>query len=373
MGKVLHITCWWPHEQHPSFGVFIKEHVAAAQAAGWQGEVAVLLLLKSKKKWQRSRSTVIQDGILVHVYKLETNLQPLLFNSPFLIKYLALKWLLNIAKRFKPDVIHAHVVYPAGYLGSFVASQMGLPLKLSEHWSGIEKYAQKPLVGNAMHIAYSKADKILPVSQGLADTITTLFPECKNKIQVVPNVVAPCFVYKAKAKSESINITAAMNLGSVKRPDLLIEGIKGLPQQLREKISLTVYGEGPMRAVLERQASEVDFTVVLPGFASKDTLAAALQKSTLFVHASTFETFGVVVAEALCTGTPVVCSILPNLAAQISPAWGITCENTSTAWTAALIQALESNYDYAAIASAHQHTYSQEAIGKQLAAIYSKA
>ena len=64
---------------------------------------------------------------------------------------------------------------------------------------------------------------------------------------------------------------------------------------------LTVVGDGPYRRELEKKYPDVNFV----GKKTGKTLAGYYQKADVFVFPSKTDTFGVVIIEALATGTPV--------------------------------------------------------------------
>jgi alpha-1,6-mannosyltransferase len=76
--------------------------------------------------------------------------------------------------------------------------------------------------------------------------------------------------------------------------------------QRERPLGLVVFGDGPMRRVVEAQARQVA-GVHLAGFVNdRDLIARAVASADAMLHGSAAETYGFVVAEALCSGTPVI-------------------------------------------------------------------
>lgn len=74
----------------------------------------------------------------------------------------------------------------------------------------------------------------------------------------------------------------------------------------RRKAGFVIFGDGPFRRKIEREAAHVP-GVHLTGYVDdRGYIASALASADLFVHGSAAETYGFVVAEAMCAGTPVV-------------------------------------------------------------------
>jgi alpha-1,6-mannosyltransferase len=87
-----------------------------------------------------------------------------------------------------------------------------------------------------------------------------------------------------------------------KRPDIVVEAFRQLPQSLGAK--LVILGQGPQKEQFEALG---DPRIVTPGFITDRTaLARWLASADLYVSAMPNETFGVSVIEAQASGLPVV-------------------------------------------------------------------
>jgi alpha-1,6-mannosyltransferase len=91
-------------------------------------------------------------------------------------------------------------------------------------------------------------------------------------------------------------------LDGEKRPDVVVEAFRKLPEGLNAKIALL--GEGPLR---EEIAALGDPRIILPGYVrSRTELARWLASADIYVSAMADETFGVSIVEAQASGLPVV-------------------------------------------------------------------
>jgi len=89
-----------------------------------------------------------------------------------------------------------------------------------------------------------------------------------------------------------------------KRQHLLLEAARELARE--RPIALLVVGDGPERERLQRQSASLAQVTFLPFVHDRAEYAAMLASVDLLLHASRCETFGFVIAETLCSGTPVV-------------------------------------------------------------------
>jgi len=96
-------------------------------------------------------------------------------------------------------------------------------------------------------------------------------------------------------------------LSKEKRLDIVLDAIAELAPT-EPDLALLVIGTGPAASFFQAQAKKlgIDDRVVFTGFLSDDDLPTAYASSESLVIASTFETQGLVVLEALASGTPVV-------------------------------------------------------------------
>ena len=90
----------------------------------------------------------------------------------------------------------------------------------------------------------------------------------------------------------------------------LLSLLDGFAQAKRQQpLALAIYGDGPLRGLVERKARTVGNVHVAGFSADANHLASVLASSDAFVHGSAAETFGIVIAEAMAAGLPLV---VPN-------------------------------------------------------------
>jgi alpha-1,6-mannosyltransferase len=103
-----------------------------------------------------------------------------------------------------------------------------------------------------------------------------------------------------------------------KRPDIVVDAFRRLPQELGAK--LVVLGQGPQREQFEALG---DPRIITPGFVSdRQTLARWLASSDIYVSAMPNETFGVSVIEAQASSLPVVGVAAGAMLERVLPGMG---------------------------------------------------
>jgi len=91
-------------------------------------------------------------------------------------------------------------------------------------------------------------------------------------------------------------------LDGEKKPDVVVEAFRQLPESLGAK--LVLLGEGPLRSEIAALADE---RIIMPGYVQgRPELARWLASADVYVSGMADETFGVSIVEAQASGLPVV-------------------------------------------------------------------
>src|SRR5215813_15182220 len=130
--RILIIAAWWPSESYPITGIFVKEQVVVLSK---EYDLAVVVpefvSWRDMLKIRRLPKTQIQHVGEIVVYRQYA--VPLLPHSPEAMIYgtyaRAVKQAFQslLSNWGKPDLIHAHVVLPAGWAALGVGKYYSLP------------------------------------------------------------------------------------------------------------------------------------------------------------------------------------------------------------------------------------------------------
>lgn len=284
------------------------------------------------------------------------------------------------AKRHgKPDVIHAHSALYGGLLAHRISEATGIPYVITEHASGYFKnhFNSKQLALARTVFARSSAN--LSVSKNLEKILQERY--CFGGVwKVMPNIVnASFFAQPLDTAQQNSRRKAFINVAQLnpnKRHDLLIEAIAICQSLGRKDLTLTIAGEGGERASLQQRIMNLGLGdhVHLKGMVPRDQVPALLAAHEAFVLASDYETFGVVVAEALAMGMPCVVTNCGGPADILTSEDGCTVETgDAKAIAEAMIKTADRPFDLAERLERRNRCsalFSENAVSQQLASLY---
>jgi glycosyltransferase involved in cell wall biosynthesis len=140
---------------------------------------------------------------------------------------------------------------------------------------------------------------------------------------------------------DRIAVLFSGKLGMRKAPELLIEAVKRLPQETRSRVVLIFLGSGPEQAKLAAAAAcAPGIRTHFAGFQNQSRISPYYHAADLFALPSNYETWGLVVNEALHHGLPCVVTEAVGCAADlIEP--GVTGEIAATGDADSLAAAIE--------------------------------
>lgn len=229
------------------------------------------------------------------------------------------------ARRFRPDVVHAHSPFVSGTLARRLARSARAPLVFTHHTRFADySHYLGPFAGpgrwltDAWLRAYWRGcDAVVAPSGDLADSIRDrLGAATRPTVEVIPTGIDVDGIRAAGAvdprpgagwPADAIVAASLGRLAPEKSPDLLLAAVLRAMDDVA-RLHLLVVGGGPSREALERQAAasphaaRVRFVGPLP----RPEAIAAIGGADLFVFASRSETQGLVLAEALAAGLPAV-------------------------------------------------------------------
>jgi len=373
--NILFITPWFPHQENPIEGIFIKNH---AKAVTLRDRVVVLHLIGARKDipffGHLEKIPTSDHNDEIPIYQLTWKLVPLP-NLTYLLYLISVIRAVRriIADGFKPDILHAHV-YTAGVSTIVISRLFHIPALITEHSSAFIRNLLPQREILKARSAFKRAQYVLPVSMALQKAIQSY--GIQANFQIVSNSVDPDLFYPL-SKTDKSKLKHILFVGSL----LPIKGIPTLIRALhlvirqRDDWRLEIVGEGPLRPELERLASVLGLEnhVRFHGLISTSEVAEHMHRANFLILPSESETFSVVIAEALASGLPVITTRCGGPEELIDDTNGIFVPVGNVEALADAIQWMLDNLEYYSpmtIAKNAVARYGQDAVGKRLHSLY---
>ena len=242
------------------------------------------------------------------------------------------------ARRFHPDVVYAHFLFPAGAAAAFAARRVGARLVLTAHGRDVRNVGAIPGVATATAAAIRRADAVIAVSDFLRGELEAKIPDAQGKVHVIDSGVDLArFRHRDAAplreelgwEGEGPFYLCVGTLDERKNVVRLADAFARL-----DGGSLVFAGDGPLRVELDRRDR-----VLLLGRVSHSRVAALIAASDIVCQPSLIEPFGQAVLEALACERPVVATRIGGPAELLTPETGVLVDPGSVDSIAAGLRA----------------------------------
>lgn len=300
--KVLQLSKFYP----PAHGGI--EAVAGDLSAGLVRRGVQVEVLCANTRWRRQ---IEVDALGVRITRSANyGMVSSISNSPSFLR---------LFRRLYPsaDVLHVHMPDPLAALAVWLA-RPDKPVVLHWHSDVVRQRITRRMYGPLERWLLARADAIIATSRPYADSSTVL-RNVLHKVQVIPIGTsdpiepAPIMVDEVRKRYAGRRIVFALGrMTYYKGYEVLIAAASGLPPG----VVLVIGGGGPalqQYRALAQQAGVAD-RVRFVGPLTAMQVEAHFRAAEVFCLASTVraEAYGVVVAEAMARGLPVVATRIPG-------------------------------------------------------------
>jgi L-malate glycosyltransferase len=201
------------------------------------------------------------------------------------------------------DIIHSHLSYPAGFLGTLLQRNKKIPNVLTEH-SRVTKYFRSWVHKLCVRYALKNSASLVAVSNSLKEEIISL---SNRPLNIITNFVDIGRFELSKTKSEGeLNIGFLGELGSYNKGlDILLKAVSTLKEN---HFALHIGGNGKLLSTYRDLAKQLglEANCKFYGEILPEDVPSFYSKLDLFVLPSHYETFGIVLIEAMACGIPVI-------------------------------------------------------------------
>ncbi len=283
---------------------------------------------------------------------------------------------------FNPDVIHASHIWTLAE----IASEFDIPLVVTAHGTDLFGYNEWERFRKEAIKAAFDAYKIITISEDNSKLVAETFPFANDKIELIKNGYDPEVFYKENYdKDEFLKeigidkhydkvVSFAGKFTHFKGIDLLLKAAK---EYEREDTITILCGNGELFNEMKELAKNLNLNnVVFLGNQPHTVLRKLYNIADVSLVPSRNEAFGLVVIEAMASGTPVVGTNQGGIPEIITDETGLLFEPENYHELAEKVSSVldgkrKFNSDY--IANYAYNTYSEDELIKPLIKIYEEA
>lgn len=268
-------------------------------------------------------------------------------SKDFLKAYIKLR---GIVKKFKPDVVHSHMFH-SNIISRLLRLTVNIPKVISSSHNTNEG-------GKVRMLAYRLTDKLANISTNVSqEAVDTLVSRGAVKsgrmISIVNGIDANYFYFDKYAREKKrieLDITnqkmilAVGRLNPQKDYHNLLNSICLLKKQ-RQDFKLFIAGDGSLRQELVLLAQKLEIAEFIEFLGICRDIPALMSASDLFVLSSSWEGFGLVVAEAMACERVVVATDCGGVKEVVGSEGFLVEPRNSTSLAQALDKALSLSDD----------------------------
>jgi len=297
-------------------------------------------------------------------------------------------------KTFECDLVHVHHPFWLGKKGMWLAKKRGLPVVLTYH-TRLERYTHYlPFPGTALKNLV--AHLLIKRFANHCDAIITPTPSTEEYlrnlgvsalIETIPTGIGMedynCWtsqevreLRRRYAATDELLLISVSRMAREKNLDFLIDGLAKVKEQISIPFKCLLVGDGPEKTRLEEKAAALGLKeqVVFTGNLPPSDVARCYLAADLFVFASTSETQGMVLIEAMAGGCPVVAVRASGVHDVVKDGHnGLMVSESTLSWAKAVATLLTDRRRLSALSKnsrAYAEDFSEEKIAAKVLKLY---
>ncbi len=379
--NILYISAWYPDRINPNLGNFVEKHAKAIAA---YCNVNVLHIAFDAnlidKKYDLINETTDNINVVKVYIKKDffriipfTSIQKIfLYIKAYIIGY---RYIVNTFG--KQDMVHANIVFPTGLIALYFKFKFHLKYIITEHWTGylpndpskisrFNKFIAEKVIKNARFV--------VPVSEDLKNAMLSY--DLLGNYKVIPNVV-DVNLFKPKINKAKNNKIRFLHVSSLDDAQKNISGIINVVSKLARtytNFELIIVGDGDNSSFVKKtmELNLLNSFIYFEKEKKQEEIAEIMQNSDCFLMFSNYESFSVVLAEALACGLPIIATDAGGISSELTNEYGIIIKpNDENALLEAMTSMISHYSDYDAhYLAAYSAKYSYENVGKSYYNLY---
>ncbi len=276
-------------------------------------EADVLLLSGEDNVFNKQ---LVAAGVNIHIVPVKR------MKNPLQIFYIA-----SFIKKGGYDAVHAHL-FPANYWTAAASTLLfkNKPEMVTTEHNTNNRRRKVKLIKYLDKWVYSRFDKIISISEETEKNLLTWInprEKQRHKYRVIPNGINLEKFSRAQPYNKSdlhphftedtILLCMVGSFSEQKDQAAIIKAVKGLP----EDVHVLLIGEGELKKKHEKLSQELNVESRVHFLGFRDDVERVFKTSDIVIVSSHWEGFGLVAAEGMAAGKPVLASDVPGLAAVV--------------------------------------------------------
>lgn len=365
--SLLVIPDLFPKNKDDVQGIFVLDYLKAIEPF-----CKVTVLFVRVSGLPKGLTVETSDNITVYKYGLSSGKVSKLLKAFYYLQWFAKAY--SLGKNISGiQCIHAHGTILSGTVSHWLSRKKKIPFVITEHLGPFSVVTNSPWKWRWTKRIMEKADAVLTVSGHLKQEIldSGIRPA---SLQVTYNPVDTT-LFALKKNTNTHNILFAGRLDPFKGALRCLKAF-GEVAVANPGWTLTIAGDGEEMPALKAYLEErphLQARVRLKGHMLKGGLAAEMQRADFFVFPSRHESFGLVVAEAMACGLPVIVGNLTAPKEYVNAQSGLLVPPDDIDAIAAAIQQMigeAGSYSAETIRAQVEERFGFENFGKKLVSVY---
>lgn len=320
--KVLWITSSYPRFENDSAVVFLRQlahflleesieiHILSPDDSAVESSLSQGSIQDYRFRYffpRRLQLLAYGSGILPNL-----RTQPWLFlQVPFFLlgQFLSAR---RLIRRLEPDLIHAHWLFPQGWIAAFLGRRLKIPVVATAH-GGDAFSLQQSAMARIKRWTIQNCSTWTSNTSATAQAVGQHLP----KPEIIPMGVDTCRFNSGVCLDKSPNLSVLLFVGRLvekKGVRDLINAYALLEEHVRKKTELWIIGDGVERKPLEALAAQLNLAgkILFHGRLPNDQLPHYYATADVFIAPSIVDSAGdtegqgVILLEALASGTAII-------------------------------------------------------------------
>jgi len=214
-----------------------------------------------------------------------------------------------LLRRERVSLVHSHM-FSANLWGILAAKLLGRTPFISTIHTVMTGLALNAMHRFAQHKLLPLSDRIVAVSEEVADSIRAYQDLAPGKLEVIPNGVSIPTPEQVSREAPNLpghrpRLIAVSRLVGLKRLDVFLKAIPQVRQH-HPQVTVLIVGQGPEEASLRKQCSLLGLDDIVFILGERMDVEEILRQGDIFVNTSDHEGLSRSILEAMANGLPVV-------------------------------------------------------------------